>query len=195
MRRDLITSAIAVLVFTALLGLAYPLAVTGVAQLAWPSKADGSQIERGGKVVGSRLLGQDFSKRPGYFQSRPSATGYSSSATFFNNLGPNNAELGKLFEQNLATYLKRERPHMPGLSKGDVPGDAVATSASGVDPHISERNAEIQANRVAAERGLDRKRVLQLVKDNTDNRGLGLLGESGVNVLELNLALDREGSR
>jgi K+-transporting ATPase ATPase C chain len=194
MRRDLINSALAILVFTVLLGLAYPLATTGIAQVLWPNKADGSQIERDGKVVGSRLIGQDFKGRPRYFQSRPSVTDYNPAATFFNNLGPNSKDLRVLFEKNLAAYLKRERPFNPGLSKSDVPPDAVQTTASGVDPHISTDNAEIQARRVAEVRGLDLDRVLELVDDNTDDRGLGVLGEPGVNVLELNLALDDEGS-
>jgi K+-transporting ATPase ATPase C chain len=196
MRRDLINSALAILVFTVVLGLAYPLAITGVAQVLWPNKADGSTIDRHGKVVGSRLIGQDFKGRPRYFQSRPSVTGYNPAGTFFNNLGPNSKDLKALFEKNLASYLKRERPYDPGLSKGDVPPDAVQTAASGVDPHISKANAEIQARRVAKVRGLDLNRVLDLVDRNTDDRGLDLLGEPGVNVLELNLALDaEEGSR
>jgi potassium-transporting ATPase KdpC subunit len=194
MRRDLINSALAILVFTVVLGLAYPLATTGVAQVLWPNKADGSTIERDGKVVGSRLIAQDFKGRPRYFQSRPSVTDYNPAATFFNNLGPNSKDLEALFEKNLAAYLKRERPYNPGLAKGEVPPDAVQTTASGVDPHISKANAEIQARRVAKVRGLDLDRVLTLVDENTDDRGLGVLGEPGVNVLELNLALDAEGS-
>jgi potassium-transporting ATPase KdpC subunit len=193
MRRDLINSALAILVFTVVLGLAYPLATTGVAQVLWPNKADGSTIERDGKVVGSRLIAQDFKGRPRYFQSRPSVTDYNPAGTFFNNLGPNSKDLEALFEKNLAAYLKRERPYNPGLAKGDVPPDAVQTTASGVDPHISKANAEIQARRVAKVRGLDLNRVLDLVHQNTDDRGLGVLGEPGVNVLELNLALDAEG--
>jgi potassium-transporting ATPase KdpC subunit len=196
MRRDLINCVRAILVFTVVLGLAYPLATTGVAQVLWPNKSDGSVIKRDGKVVGSRLIGQDFKGRPGYFHSRPSVTGYNPAGTFFNNLGPNSKDLKALFEKNLAAYLKLERPYDPGLSKSDVPPDAVQTSASGVDPDISKANAEIQAHRVAAKRGLPLNRVLQLVDENTDDRGLGVLGEPGVNVLELNLALDAEtGSR
>jgi K+-transporting ATPase ATPase C chain len=191
MKRDLISSALAVLVFTALLGLAYPLLTTGAAQLVFPGKADGSKLERNGQVVGSRLIGQDFGGKPRYFQSRPSVTEYSANVTFFNNLGPNNAELRDLFAKHLAAYLKRERPYEPGLAASDVPPDAVQTSASGVDPHISEDDARIQARRVAEVRGLDVGRVLKLVQDHTDGRGLSLFGEPGVNVLELNLALDR----
>ena len=195
MRRDLISSALAVLVLTVVLGIAYPLATTGVAQVLWPSKADGSQVERDGEVVGSRLIGQDFAGRPRYFQSRPSATGYSASATYFNNLGPNNAELRDLLATNLAAYLRRERRYDPGLRAADVPPDAVQTSASGVDPHISVDDARIQARRVAALRGLDLARVNELVDEHTAGRGLGLFGDPGVNVLDLNLALDEEDAR
>jgi potassium-transporting ATPase KdpC subunit len=194
MRRDLVTSAIAVVVFTVLLGVAYPLLTTGAAQVLFPGKADGSQIERDGEVVGSRLIGQDFAGEPGFFQSRPSVTDYNPAGTFFNNLGPNNAELRDLFEENLAAYLRRERPFNPGLSAEDVPADAVQTTASGVDPHISEDNAGIQARRIAEERGLDLATVRELIDGNTDGRGLAVLGEPGVNVLELNLALDAGGA-
>jgi potassium-transporting ATPase KdpC subunit len=190
MRRDLFTSAIAILVLTLILGVAYPLATTGVAQVLFPNKADGSQIERDGQVVGSSLIGQDFRDRPRYFQSRPSATDYSANVTFFNNLGPNSQELSDLFAENLAAYIDREAPYNPGLSRADVPVDAVSTSGSGVDPHISEANARIQARRVADARGLSLDRVLELVADHTDGRALGVLGEPGVNVLELNLALE-----
>lgn len=213
MRRDLIPSALAVLVFTVVFGLAYPLATTGVAQVLFPNKADGSQVMRDGKVVGSRLIGQEFQKPvlgpdgkpkrdkdgnpilepdPRYFQSRPSATGYNPSGTFFNNLGPNQKELRDLFRANLAAYLKRERPTSPALRAKDVPVDAVTTSASGVDPHISQANARIQARRVARARNVSLARVNQLIDDNTDGRALGFLGEPGVNVLDLNLALDKE---
>lgn len=216
MRKDLLPSVLAIVVFTVVFGIAYPLATTGVAQVLFPNEADGSQIERDGKVVGSSLIGQDFSKpvlgkngkpKEGadgnpvleadlrYFQSRPSATGYSANATFFNNLGPNSKELRDLFKDNLAAYLDRERPYNPGLQRSGVPVDAVTTSASGVDPHISQANARIQARRVAKVRGLRLDRVLQLIDDNTDGRALGVLGEPGVNVLKLNLALDEEDSQ
>ena len=215
MRRDLITSALAILVFTALFGLVYPLATTGISQVVFPSKADGSRLERDGKVVGSRLIGQDFQRPvldrngkpkedadgnpvlqadPRYFQSRPSVTGYNPAGTFFDNLGPNQKDLRDLFRENIAAYLKRERPYDPGLTASDVPVDAVTTSASGVDPHISEANARIQARRVAEVRRLAVGRVNDLIDANTDGRQLGFLGEPGVNVLELNLALDRETS-
>jgi K+-transporting ATPase ATPase C chain len=193
MRRDVTTSILAIVVFTLMLGLAYPLFTTAVAQMLWPGKADGSQVELDGRVVGSRLIGQQF-RGLRYFHSRPSATDYSANVTFFDNLGPNSKELSDLFKKNLAAYLRRERPFSRGLQAADVPPDAVQTTASGVDPHISQANARIQSRRVAEERGLPLERVLQLVDDNTDGRALGVLGEPGVNVLELNLALDRVAS-
>jgi len=215
MRRDLVTSLIAALAFTVFFGIAYPLVTTGIAQLAFPNKADGSRIDHGGKTVGSRIVGQDFRRavigRNGkpkvdadgnpvlvadrrYFQSRPSATGYTPDVTFFNNLGPNSRDLAQQFRQNLAAYLTLERPYNPGIRRKNVPVDAVTTSASGVDPHISQRNARIQARRVAQVRKLPLDRVLSLVDDNTDDRSLGVFGEPGVNVLELNLALDDLGA-
>jgi potassium-transporting ATPase KdpC subunit len=191
MRRDLTNSILAIVVFTVMFGLAYPLLTTGVAQVLWPNKADGSQVERGGKVVGSRLIGQEF-RGLRYFHSRPSATDYSGNVTFFGNLGPNAKKLSREYKKHLAVYLRRERPFNPGLRASDVPPDAVQNAGSGVDPHISQANARIQARRVARERGLPLQRVLRLVDGNTDGRSLGVLGEPGVNVLELNLALDRE---
>lgn len=196
MRRDLTTSVLATIVLTVVLGLAYPLATTGIAQVLFGHQADGSLIERDGETVGSELIGQGFkadgAPDPLYFQSRPSVTGYSGDVTFFNNLGPNNKELSQLFRALAERYLALEGPHTPGLTVADIPVDAVTTSASGVDPLISVANARIQANRVASERGLDLARVNELIDDHTDHRDLGLLGEAGVNVLELNLALDEE---
>jgi potassium-transporting ATPase KdpC subunit len=189
MRKDLLRSAIAVLVFTALLGLAYPLVVTGVAQVLFPGRADGSLVHRDGRVVGSSLQAQAFPGRR-WFHPRPSQTDYSGSATFFSNRGPNQASARFFFRDALAAYLALEKPYDPGLRAADVPVDAVTTSASGVDPQISVANARIQARRVAAVRHLPPARVLSLVDDHTDGRALGLLGEPGVNVLELNLALD-----
>jgi K+-transporting ATPase ATPase C chain len=189
MKRDLISSLLAIVVFTLVLGIAYPLVVTGVSQVAFPSKADGSRIERDGKVVGSSLLGQKF-KGAGYFKPRPSQTHYNPAGTFFSNYGPNGDDTRDFYKVELATYLKRERRYDPGLTVKRVPVDAVTTSASGVDPHISKANARIQARRVAAVRGLSRGRVDRLIDDHTDGRSLGVLGEPGVNVTTLNFALD-----
>jgi potassium-transporting ATPase KdpC subunit len=216
LRKDLITATIAIVFLTLLLGVGYPLLTTGAAQVLFPNAANGSKVEVDGKVVGSKLIGQDFRKPaldrngkprtdeegepvlvadPAYFQSRPSATGYAPDLTFFNNLGPNNRELSEFFAEQLDAYLKLERPYDPGLTAADVPVDAVTTSASGVDPQISQANARIQAHRVAAVRGLSLQRVLDLVGEHTDGRTLGLFGEPGVNVLQLNLSLDREAPR
>jgi potassium-transporting ATPase KdpC subunit len=192
LRRDLITATIAIAFLTLLVGIAYPLLTTGVAQVLFPSAANGSKIEVEGRVVGSELIGQDFRGLPRYFQSRPSATGYSADVTYFNNLGPNDRELSEQMEGELGAYLRRERPYDPGLTAADVPVDAVSTSASGVDPQISAANARIQAHRVAAVRGLPLQRVLELVSAHTEGRFLSLFGEPGVNVLKLNLALDEE---
>jgi K+-transporting ATPase ATPase C chain len=208
--RELRAAAVILVAISLALGLAYPLAMTGVGQVVFGGAADGSLVERDGKVVGSKLIGQDFSRDTGrkddegepilapdltYFQSRPSATGYSASATFFNNLGPNQQDLADALKANVKTYLGRERPTTPGLRAATIPSDAVTTSASGVDPNISEDNARIQANRVAQRRGLNRARVLKLVDDHTSHPLFGLGGEGSVNVLELNLALDRESTR
>lgn len=192
LRKDLTTAAIAIVFLTLVLGLAYPLLTTGVSQVLFPNASNGSKIELDGKVVGSKLIGQDFRGQARYFQGRPSATEYSANVTFFNNLGPNNRKLSEFFAEQLDGYLKRERPYDPGLMPADVPMDAVTTSASGVDPHISEANARIQAHRVAAVRDLPLDRVLDLTGEHTDGRFLGLFGEPGVNVLQLNLALDQE---
>jgi potassium-transporting ATPase KdpC subunit len=189
MRKDLIRSAIAVLIFTVLLGIAYPLVVTGISQVAFPSRADGSLIRRNGKVVGSSLEAQAFAGRQ-WFHPRPSQTKYSGSATFFSNRGPNQASARFFYRDALAAYVASERPYDRTLRAADVPVDAVTTSASGVDPHISVANARIQARRIASVRKLPLARVLALVDDHTDGRALGLLGEPGVNVLELNLDLD-----
>ena len=189
MRKDLISSFVAVVALTVLLGLAYPLVITGVSQAVFPGRADGSQIKQNGKVIGSRLIGQDFSKDPGLFQSRPSPIGYNPAGTAFSNLGPNARDLKDAIVKNAAAYLKRERPFNPGLTRAGIPPDAVQTSASGVDPQISVANARIQAGRVAARNRLPKAKVLDLVEANTDDRSLGLFGEPGVNVLDLNLAI------
>lgn len=195
LRKDLSTAAILLATFTLLLGFAYPLFVTGVAQLLFPGAANGSKIAVDGRTVGSEMIGQDFSGEPGYFQGRPSATEYSANVTFFNNLGPNSRELSEQIEAAHVTYLKRERRYDTGLTAAEVPIDAVTTSASGVDPQISVANARIQAHRVAEVRGLPLDRVLDLVDEQTEGRFAGLFGEPGVNVLKLNIALDEEAGR
>jgi potassium-transporting ATPase KdpC subunit len=197
--KELTTAAIAILVLTVVLGVAYPLVMTGISQVAFPHKADGSQVKVDGKVVGSSLIGKAFALKDGkpdprYFQPRPSQSDYSASATFFSNRGPNDAAGSVLTRQRLDAYLDLERRYDPGLTARKVPVDAVTTSGSGVDPHISKANAAIQAHRIAAVRQIPLARVSSLIKDNTDGRFLGVIGEPGVNVLELNLALDKEAN-
>lgn len=189
MRRDLLTSLIAVVALTIFLGLAYPLAITGIAQLVFPGKADGSKISVDGRVVGSSLIGQEF-KGKAYFHSRPSATGYAPDVTYFANVGPNSVEGREAARENLAAYVKLNKPYDKSLTKEEVPVDAVTNSASGVDPQISVANALIQAHRVAAVRALPLARIESLIAAHTDGRSLGVFGEPGVNVLELNVALD-----
>jgi potassium-transporting ATPase KdpC subunit len=190
MRRDLLTSVLAILAVTAVFGLAYPLVVTGISQVAFHGRANGSLIHRDGKLVGSRLLAQPV-KGDRYFFPRPSTyTHYNPAATAFTNLGPNSKLARATFAASLKAYLKREGRYDPGLKAAQVPVDAVTSSASGVDPEISAANADIQAHRIAAVRHLSLARVRQLIGAATDGRSLGVLGEAGVNVLELNLALD-----
>jgi K+-transporting ATPase ATPase C chain len=186
MRRDLLNSLLAIVVLTAVLGLAYPLLTTGVAQVLFPDQADGSRVEREGRTVGSSLIAQDFGDAPEFFHPRPSATEYNGAGTAFNNLGPNSRELSDTLSENRRAYATRELLE-PGE---DVPVDAVTFSGSSVDPHISEENAEIQARRISEARGIPLEKVLALVAEHTDGRGLGVFGEPGVNVLELNLALE-----
>ena len=192
MVRDLKSSAIAVVVLTLVLGLAIPALFTGFAQLAFSRQADGSLIKVNGQVVGSRLAAQSFTE-PKYFYPRPSATAppYDAGATTFANLGPTNPDLAKNVRTAALAILKLERPFNLGLRIGDIPVDAVTTSGSGIDPAISPANAQLQARRVAAVRHLPLATVRQLISDNTDGRSLGFLGEPAVNVLELNVALDR----
>lgn len=186
MRTQLVAAARAVAVFTVLVGIGYPLAVTGVAQLAFSGRADGSLVERDGQIVGSRLLGQPFGGEESFLP-RPSAAGdgYDSMASSASNLGPTNQELLAAVEERVDAY--RDLNGLP--SEAPVPVDAVTASGSGLDPHISVANARLQAPRVAEARGLDIADVLALVEEHTSGRSLGFLGEHGVNVLELNLAL------
>jgi K+-transporting ATPase ATPase C chain len=187
--KDLRTGLIAIVAMTIVLGLLYPLAITGVSQVAFPGSANGSKVEADGRVVGSHLIGQEF-KGKAWFHSRPSATGYSGNVTFFGNAGPNSVELREELREEAAAYLKLNKPYDKSLTRADIPVDAVTQSASGVDPDISQANARIQAHRIAAVRDLPLAKVEELIDQNTDSRSLGVLGEPGVNVLELNIALD-----
>lgn len=214
MRAQLIAGLRVLLVLTVVTGIAYPLAVTGLAQLAFPDQAGGSLLQRHGKVVGSALLGQAFTGIE-YFHPRPSAAGAAASGSMIeildgngrptgatksadpadlslvassaSNLGPTNGDLLATVKERVATYRKENR-----LDRDTpVPVDAVTASGSGLDPHVSVANARLQAPRVAMTRSLDRSRVLDLIGRYTEGRSLGFLGEEGVNVLRLNLALDK----
>jgi potassium-transporting ATPase KdpC subunit len=214
MRRDIVTAGIAIIAFTILLGIVYPLLITGVSQVAFPGNADGQKVYVDGKLVGSRIIGQSFRRPvldkngkpqeeegealteadPRYFQSRPSATeggAYNAAASTFSNRGPNDEVTKEEDEANIKEYLELNKPYDAGLTVGKIPVDAANTSASNLDPEISQANAWIQAHRVAATRGLSLGTVNGLISKYTDSRGLGFSGEPGVNVLELNLALDR----
>jgi potassium-transporting ATPase KdpC subunit len=236
MKRDIVSSVIGMIAFTILCGLVYPLAITGISQVAFPGDANGQQVKVDGKLVGSKLIGQNFGTPvlekngkpkevkgaietepdPRYFQSRPSATEggeYNAAASTFSNRGPNSIKTKEADEENICKYLALNKPgasakeicedlaehkaepakpeYDPGLTVAKIPVDAVNTSASGLDPEISQANAWIQAYRIAAVRHLPLAKVNSLIAEYTSGRGLGFSGEPGVNVLELNLALDR----
>jgi K+-transporting ATPase ATPase C chain len=184
MKKNLLTSVLFTIVTTVLLGVIYPLVVTGLAQLIFPSKANGQLIQRNGVVIGSRILAQPFTG-PEYFHPRPSAAGngYDASNSAGSNLGPTNQKLIDRVNADVAT-AQAENPKLP------VPIDLVTTSASGLDPDITPASAEFQLPRIAKARGLSEEAVRKLVQEHTYDRQLGLLGEPRVNVLELNLSLD-----
>jgi K+-transporting ATPase ATPase C chain len=184
--RNLLVAALMTVVTTVLFGIIYPLGMTAIAQVIFPDKANGQLIERNGKVVGSRIIGQGFSS-PGYFHSRPSAagTGYDAANSAGSNLGPTNKKLIDAVKANVDA-AHTENPGAP------VPIDLVTTSASGFDPHITPAAADFQVPRIARERGMSEADVRRVVAAHTEGRQLGFFGEPRVNVLELNLALDRE---
>jgi K+-transporting ATPase ATPase C chain len=187
--RALMISIKLTVVLTILLGIIYPLAMTGVANVLFPHQAQGSLLERDGKVVGSELIGQTFAA-PGYFHGRPSAAGdkgYDASNSSGSNLGPTNKTLITAVQQRVKDVVEAN----PGISARQVPIDLVTTSGSGLDPEISPASADIQVLRVAKARGLGADDVRLLIRQNTRARYLGVLGEPGVNVLAVNLALDR----
>jgi K+-transporting ATPase ATPase C chain len=188
MRRQLLPALRALLVLTLIFGIAYPLAITGIAQAVFSRQANGSLVRRSGHVVGSSLLAQPFTS-PQYFHPRPSAagSGYDGTASGASNLGPTNPALLTSVQDRIGAY-RLENGLAPGVA---VPVDAVTTSGSGLDPDISIANARLQAPRVARARGLAVAGVLQLIDAHTNNRAWGILGERTVNVLDLNLALDR----
>jgi potassium-transporting ATPase KdpC subunit len=197
MLREIRPAIVVLVALTLITGLVYPLAMTGVAGLIFPRQAQGSLVERDGKVVGSELIGQVFASDK-YFHGRPSATTapdpkdatktipapYNAANSGGSNLGPSNKALIDRVQGDIEA-LKKENPATP------VPADMVTTSASGLDPHISPEAALFQVPRIAKARNMPEDRIRQLVEDNTEGRFLGLLGEPRVNVLLLNLALDR----
>jgi potassium-transporting ATPase KdpC subunit len=187
MLTDLRRGAVALAAFTVLLGLAYPLLMFGIGQVAFGGAADGSLVRRDGRVVGSSLIGQAFDQ-PGYFWGRPSAAGdgYDAGASGASNLGPTSRTLAGTVRERIDRLLAAH----PGRTAADIPGELVTASGSGLDPHISPAAAEFQVERVAAARRLDPARVRELVREHTRGRDLGFLGEPRVNVLRLNLALD-----
>jgi potassium-transporting ATPase KdpC subunit len=195
-RRNLVIAVLMTIVTTMLLGVVYPLAVTGLAQALFRDKANGQLIERGGKVVGSRIIGQSFSS-PGYFRGRPSAagTGYDAVSSGGTNLGPTNKKLVDAVKAAVDA-ARKENPNGAGCEVQGagcgVPIDLVTSSASGLDPHISPAAAAFQVARVARERRISAAEVQRLVAAQTADRQLGFLGEPVVNVLTLNLALDAQ---
>jgi potassium-transporting ATPase KdpC subunit len=184
MKKNLLIAFWFTLVTTVMFGILYPLAVTGLAQVLFPKRANGQLIEKNGKLVGSRIIGQTFTE-PGYFRSRPSnaGMGYDATASSGSNLGPTNKNLLERVKGDVEK-LKAENPNVP------VPVDLVTSSGSGLDPEISPASAEFQVSRVARERAMKEQDVRMLVQRHTKGRDLGFLGEPRVNVLELNLDLD-----
>jgi K+-transporting ATPase ATPase C chain len=213
-KRQLIPAVALMVVLTLALGIVYPLLITGIGQVAFPGNSNGQQIHLDGKLVGSKLIGQQFTDivlgkngkpkldsdgnpittpDPRYFQTRPSGTvpADNPAASTFANLGPNDVATKQAIQANATIYLTLNRPYDPGLTIAKIPVDAVDTSASGIDPDISPANAWIQAHRIAAVRHLSLTTVRSEISKYTGGRGLGFSGEPTVNVLELNLALNR----
>jgi K+-transporting ATPase ATPase C chain len=191
-KRNVVGSVVAIVLITAFFGLGLPALFTGFSLLAFHHQADASLITKSGAVIGSELAAQGFSK-PQYFVERPSATSpaYNAAGTTFSNLGPTSTALQKQVDAEIVAVIKREGPYNPGLTVHEIPVDAVTTSGSGIDPDISPAYAQLQAHRVAAVRHMPLSAVQKLISQSTDGRSLGFFGESGVNVLKLNLALDK----
>lgn len=216
LKRTVRPAAVAVIALTLVLGVVYPLLITGIGQLAFPGNSNGQQIHLDGRLIGSKLIGQQFTHvvhdadgrlrldadgnpvtvpDPRYFQTRASGTvpPDDAAASTFANLGPNDLATKRAIQANIRAYLHLNRPYDPGLTTSKIPVDAVNTSASGLDPDISPANAWIQAHRIATVRHLSLRTVMGLIRKYTGGRGLGFSGDPAVNVMQLNLALDRLG--
>ena len=177
-----------------LTGLVYPLVITGIAQITMADKADGSLVRVDGQLVGSSSIGQLW-EGDEWFHGRPSAIDYDASTSAGSNLGPTSQALADLIGERVDAILALEGLYNPGLTAADIPVDLVTASASGLDPDISRPAAQLQAPRIAEVRGLSLDQVLGLIDDHTEGRSLGFLGQERVNVLELNLALERAAER
>jgi potassium-transporting ATPase KdpC subunit len=215
-KRNLLPAVVSMIALTLLLGILFPLLITGIGQLAFPGNSNGQQIHLDGRLIGSKEIGQPFTTvvrradgrpkldadgnpvtrpDPRYFQTRPSGTvpADNAAASTFANLGPNDLATKQAIQANVRAYLALNRPYDRGLTVAQVPVDAADTSASGLDPDISPANAWIQAHRIAAVRHLSLGTVMGLISKYTGGRGLGFSGDPAVNVMQLNLALDRLG--
>jgi K+-transporting ATPase ATPase C chain len=192
MIRNAIRAGVATVVLALLTGLVYPLAMTGLAQVGFHAKANGSLVQVDGRTVGSSLIGQQW-KGPQWFYGRPSAAEYDAAASSGSNLGPTSKALADAIRRRVRAILEVERPYHPGLQAADVPVDLLTASASGLDPDISPAAAFFQAPRIAAVRHLPLAQVYGLIADHTKRRTLGVLGQPRVTVFELNLALQQSG--
>lgn len=200
--KNIIIAIKSFIIFSILLGLIYPLAITGIAQVVFPQKANGSLILENGKIVGSSLIGQKFDK-PEYFNSRPSAVDYNASGSGASNFGPTNKKFMTQIKERIDKEAKKTRGQegkqfnepalLPSRPPALIPADMVLSSASGLDPHISIKNAQLQAKRVSKIRGISEEKINELITQNTDSNFLGIWGQDGVNVLKLNIALDKIG--
>jgi K+-transporting ATPase ATPase C chain len=190
MMRNVVRALRAVVVLAVLTGIAYPLAITGIAQLTMADKADGSLVLVDGRIVGSSSIGQVWDGEE-WFHGRPSAVDYDASTSSGSNLGPTSQELSDLIRERADAILGLEGPYVPGVTIADIPVDLLTASSSGLDPHISREAAELQAPRIAEVRGMTLDDVLALIEAHTESPVLGFLGKERVNVLELNLAIEQ----
>jgi K+-transporting ATPase ATPase C chain len=195
MIRNALRAVVATVVLAVITGLIYPLVMTGFAQVVFPSKANGSVVKTGGRDVGSALIGQEWTG-PQWFYGRPSAISspYDASTSSGSNLGPLSKALADAIKERVAAIMKVDGPYHPGLNASSIPVDLLTASASGLDPDISPAAADFQAPRIAAVRQLPLGRVMALIRSHTESRTLGIFGEPRVNVLELNVALQRLGA-